>query len=59
MRPRKKDSSLPVLILQPFPVLREMELFVFFLLGQGTRKHQVPHAFLLFKASSSDQALQF
>ncbi len=45
-RPGKKDSSRPVLILQPLPVLREMELFVFFLLGQGTRKHQVPHAFL-------------
>ena len=47
-RPGKKDSSRPVLILQPLPVLREMELFAFCLIRPRVGKHELPHVFLLF-----------
>ena len=43
MSAQKKARVPPVLILQPFSVLREMELFAFCLIGPRVGKHEEPH----------------
>jgi hypothetical protein len=43
-RSGKKQSSSPMLIIQPLPVLFVMALLVCFFVGQGSGKYDIPHA---------------